>query len=398
VQRSELGEQVSVAVVAPDGEVVFDHHAARLRMPASAAKLITAAAVVETFGVDHRLTTEVIADGEVTDGTLDGDLVLVGGGDPALAHPDFEQVLARWPRTRLEDLADRVAGAVDRVTGDVVADAHAWPDQPTARGWPQRYLDRGYARHISALTVNASTEIVERGGRTLAIPVTDPATEAARALRGLLEDRDVVVDGGAVRGRGPVDGRPVASVEGHPLAVVMAEMVRRSDNVLADGLWRAAGSTQGNGSWQAAERLARGLLDDAGADTEGVVLADGSGLSREWRVSAAHLAKRDAAMARGPHADAWAELMSAAGNAVHLQRRMIGRDVHPVLRAKTGTLRDARSLAGHVADHRGRWHFAVVGDRLTGAQPWEVRELTDEVVELLARHARGCDLGGCGSP
>lgn len=395
IASSELDEEVSVAVVATDGETVFDHRADRLRMPASSAKLITAAAVVEALGVDHRLTTEAVAHGQVDGRVVDGDLVVVGGGDPALAHPDFEQVLARWPRTRLEDLADRIAADVDRVTGDVVADAHAWPGEPTAAGWPQRYLDRGYARHMSALMVNAGTEIVERGSGTLAIPVTDPAAEAAAALLALLEEREVVVDGDAIRRDGPVDGVAIATVESHPLDVVMAEMLRRSDNVLADGLWRAAGAAQETGSWSGAARWGQTLLRRAGADTDGVVLADGSGLSRDSRVAAAHLAKLDAAMARGEHAAAWAELMGHAGDARHLRRRLAGGDAHDAVRAKTGTLRDVRSLAGHVVGDEGRWHFAVLADGMAGGQPWQATALTNEVVELLARHAKGCDLAGC---
>lgn len=395
IASSELDEEVSVAVVAADGEVVFDHRADQLRMPASSAKLITAAAVVEAFGVDHRLTTEAIGHGQVESGVVDGDLVIVGGGDPALAHPDFEQVLARWPRTRLEDLADRIAAAVDRVTGDVVADAHAWPREPTAAGWPQRYLDRGYARHMSALMVNAGTEIVERDSGTLAIPVTDPAAEAAAALLALLEEREVAVDGEAIRRDGPVDGVPIATVDSHRLDVVMAEMLRRSDNVLADGLWRAAGAAQGAGSWSGAARWGRTLLGQAGADTDDVVLADGSGLSRDSRVAAAHLAKLDAAMARGEHAVAWAELMDKAGDAAHLRRRLAGGDAHGAVRAKTGTLRDVRSLAGHVVGDEGRWHFAVLADGMAGGQPWQATALTDQLVELLARHAKGCELAGC---
>lgn len=395
IASSEVAERVGVAVVAADGTVAFDHRADRPRMPASAAKLITAALVVDTLGVDHRLTTEVIADGEVDDGLLDGDLVLVGAGDPALAHPEFERILARWPRTRLEDLADEIAGSLGRITGDVVGDAHAWAHEPRASGWPQQYLDRGYARHTSALTVNAGTEIVERDDATLAIPVTDPAREAAAELHNLLTDRDVTIDGEPRHRDGPVAGSPVASVEGEPLDVVMAEMMRGSDNVLADGLWRAAGATDRAGSWSSSERRARDLLRRAGADTAGLALADGSGLSRDSRVSPVQLATLDAAMARGEHAEAWRELMGAAGNARHLQRRLAGSDAHGTVRAKTGTLRDVRSLAGHVAGQEGRWHVAVIGDGLSGEQPWQVRDLIDELVELLARHARGCGLASC---
>lgn len=328
VESADLDEEVSVAVVAADGEVVFDHRADQLRLPASTGKVITAA-------------------------------------------------------------------AVDRVTGDVVADTHAWPEQPIASGWPQRYLDRGDARHMAALMVNAGTEVVERDSGTLAIPVTNPAAEAAAALLALLEDREVAVDGEAIRRDGPVDGTPIAAVEGHRLDVVMAEMLRRSDNVLADGLWRAAGAARGDGSWSGAARWGRELLGQAGADTDGVVLADGSGLSRDARVAATHLAKLDAAMAAGEHADPWVELMGKAGDAGHLRRRLAGGDAHDAVRAKTGTLRDVRGLAGHVIGDEGRWHVAVLADGLTGGHPWQATELADELVELLARHAKGCQLTGC---
>lgn len=397
VASSEITDTLSVAVVDANGQVVFDHNGDRLRLPASSTKVITAAAVVEALGVGHRLSTKALVDGEVVDDELEGDLVLVGGGDPGLGHPEFERILMLWPRTPLEDLADQIAESVEEITGDVVADPHSWPDEPLAEGWPQRYLDQGHARRSSALTVNAGTAIVDRDGGIIARPVSDPALEAAEELIDLLEDRDVDVGGEAVRASEPRAGQHVARVQGHQLGDVMAQMLRSSDNVLADGLWRAAGAMQGDASWAGAEQWGLDVLERSGADTDGAVLGDGSGLSRDSRVSAAQLAQLDAAMARGEHADAWTDLMTAAGNSKYLRRRLAGNDADGAARAKTGTLDDVRSLAGHVVGKEGRWHFAVMADGLTGSQPWQARESTDEIVELLARHVRGCDLDGCDS-
>src|SRR5690606_32870367 len=106
------GAQWAMSVRGADGQVIFDRAGDQLLLPASTLKSLTAALALTTFGPDHRFTTRAVLDGVMTDkGTVAGDLVLEGGGDPTLGSPAFDTWYPARPRTHLEDLADQVVAA-----------------------------------------------------------------------------------------------------------------------------------------------------------------------------------------------------------------------------------------------------------------------------------------------
>ncbi|HSH22776.1 MAG TPA: D-alanyl-D-alanine carboxypeptidase, partial [Acidimicrobiales bacterium] len=112
-------------LVTEGAHVLFERSADQPLMPASGMKLVTAAAALERLGPDERLRTEVVAVAAPTAGVIDGDLWLVGGGDPVLGTGPWAASFIRQPQlhTSLEELADRVVDAgVTEVRGRVVGD------------------------------------------------------------------------------------------------------------------------------------------------------------------------------------------------------------------------------------------------------------------------------------
>lgn len=398
----QVAGDLGVAVVDQSGRSIVSHDAYAQLVPASAAKLVTAAAALEVFGADHRFVTPVRATAPIgPGGTVDGDLVVVGAGDPALASPQFgRDVWPQRPRTPMEVLADRVAQAGVRVvTGDVVGDPSVFADQPLAAGWETRYLSSLDATPVSGLTANAGRHLFKRDGRLLGEPAADPAAEAARQLLELLEQRGVVVRGGPRSVAAPADA-PVALAEvaSPPLRVLLRHTLQESDNHMADGIFRAVGIDAGTPTtWTAAEAAVLEALDGLGVETAGLVLADGSGLSRHNRVSAAAFAQLEAAMHRSPLVDEWRELMAVMGESGTLRRRLRGTPAEGRVRGKTGTLSGVRALAASVEDDGGaRYHFAVIGNSLTGGDPWTVRRIQDEIALALVADPGGVRSGRAG--
>lgn len=390
------GASVAVHVTDAAGDEVFDHHAGDPLLPASTVKLVTAAAALAELGPDFRFTTTVHATAVPgTGGVLEGDIVLVGGGDPVLGSPTFgARVAPQRPRTPLEVLADRVAATgVRRVTGRVLGDPTVLPHEPEAPGWLERYLARGDATRASGLTLDAGRRLFVSGGQLQSAPATDPAAEAAAALTVLLRERDIAVDGTpGVTHDPPPAAHVLAAVESPPLQDLLVYMVQRSDNHLADAVFRALGAASGDGSWAGSAAATRAALAPLDLDWHGTFLADGSGLSRDDRLTARLLTTLDARMQASNRSEQWRELMAVSGRSGTLRRRLLGTVAEGRLAGKTGSLRDTRSLSGTVVGPDGnRYHFAVIANGLRGESVALARELQDALALALAEDLYGCE-------
>lgn len=390
---------VALAVGDAAGNPLAATNATTPMLPASTMKLVTAAAALRVLGPDHRFVTRVrttaAPDG---DGVVDGDLVLVGGGDPVLATPLFaRRVNSARPATTLRLLARRVARAgITRVTGDVVGDPSILADEPLAGGWTDRYLAGLDTSRSSGLTVDAGVRLFRRSGTLRAEAARDPAVRAARQFTDLLSDSGVTVAGTHGRRReAGAPGMEVARISSPPLHELLTHMLQTSDNHLADGIFRMLGATTGDPTWDGSAAAARRALDDAGIDWDGLRLADGSGLSRHNRLTADAIVRLLHTMANDPLRRPWLRMQARAGASGTMRRRLAGGPAEGRVVAKTGTLRDVRSLAGTVPGRDGRdHHFAVLANDLTAARDVAAARRLADVVALALVVAQD----GCGPP
>lgn len=129
------------------GDILYRLNERRMMVPASNQKLLTAAAAASKLGWDYRYTTKVLANGTLLDnGTLEGDLVVVGGGDPTInpRHPD------RW--AALDNWAGQIAArGVKIVGGNLIGDDNAFAEPGWGSGWSWEDLAVGYGSPIGAL-------------------------------------------------------------------------------------------------------------------------------------------------------------------------------------------------------------------------------------------------------
>ena len=156
--RVRSGNWGAMIVSLTRGDTLYSTNAGDLMLPASTMKLFTAALAFDTFGPEHQFTTSVLRDGVVgADGTLAGNLVLRGGGDPGLSTR-YYKAPAEGP---MASLARMVAGSgIKRVTGDLITDASAFESNRVPDGWLARYLESGYAARVSALSMNENLATV----------------------------------------------------------------------------------------------------------------------------------------------------------------------------------------------------------------------------------------------
>lgn len=175
-----------ISVVSLDtGRTLYSHNADKLFVPASNVKLYTAALALSTLGDAQIGTTLYATTSAKPDGTLDGDLILFGGGDPSLGNADTSP---DWADRLAQMLADH---GVRRVHGDLIADATYFEGPPFGSGWEAGDLQTWYAAHASALGAqeNVARVLVTRAnGRCCAVSVMPD--DAGLRVVNLMRDRD----------------------------------------------------------------------------------------------------------------------------------------------------------------------------------------------------------------
>ncbi len=134
-------------------EILYQRQPGKAFLPASNLKLYTTAAAIKTLGTNYRYETKLYANGPVLkDGTLKGDLVVVGSGDPSISgryNPDLPTtaILHQWAK------AVREAG-IRRIEGAIIGDDDCFDDQPRAGTWQLDYYQEWYAAESSGLAIN----------------------------------------------------------------------------------------------------------------------------------------------------------------------------------------------------------------------------------------------------
>jgi D-alanyl-D-alanine carboxypeptidase/D-alanyl-D-alanine-endopeptidase (penicillin-binding protein 4) len=321
----------SCLAVSVDGRAVIAHNADVPVIPASTHKLLVAAVALEVLGPDHVFVTSVSAPPAV-DGVIEGDLVLIGGGDPLLVTDDYPVSDDSYPEfntTSLDSLADAVAAAgVSSVRGSVLGDGTRYDDEFVIPSWGPgiAYIEAG---PYDALVVNDG-RVVGRSGRQ-----RDPNDAAAREFARLLGERNIRISQGF--GSGVADpAQPVlASIESQPLTAALAEMLTTSDNDTAEMLLKELGvADTGEGTVAAGLNVVDRTLRSWDVPMDGVRLVDASGLSSDNRVTCAALLAVLARVEGGPVADG----LPVAGRSGTLVDQFVGTPVEGRLTAKTGTL------------------------------------------------------------
>lgn len=329
---------------------------------ASVAKLFTAAAVVEHFALDARLTTSVVALNQPSaDGALTGEVWLVGGGDPLLATQAYAESFSRQPQlwTSFEALADSVVAAgVTSISGRLLADETRFPVARRVDTWPDRYDSQALVGRLSALTVNDGRETFSSHVRL----APEPALWAATVLRDLLVVRGIDVDVAIAQGTAPPTATEIARVHSPTIEDMVSQMLRESDNNTAEMLLRELGRAErGAATTPAGIDVVSSVVASLTSGTPPTI-ADGSGLDPTNTATCAQLVELLESI--GSHSVIAGGLPIAAETGT-LAHRFASSEASGKLRAKTGLLAGVNALAGFIDTDNGTITFAQL---LNGVQ------------------------------
>ena len=338
-----LGRQrAGVVVDVATGRRLYDKGAGASMTPASTTKIATAVAVLSAAGPDARIETRAVLE----PGTKE--VVLVGGGDPTLtARKEAEG----W--ASLRTLADETAAALKKRHLDEVTLSY---DTSLYDGSPHHPsgADTNVAPVVSLMTDEARTNDSTSG---TAPRSPDPAADTARKFADLLKDHGIkAASPGPSKATG--SALSLASVSSPPMSALVERMLTNSDNDIAEALARrTALASGGKAGFEGGAAAIRAQLKKLELPLQGAEFNDGSGLSRDDRLTAGLLTALLAKAGDPAHPELRPILtgLPIAGFTGTLQDRY-GNDLSGtgVVRAKTGTLTGVNTLAGTVVDTDGR--------------------------------------------
>jgi D-alanyl-D-alanine carboxypeptidase/D-alanyl-D-alanine-endopeptidase (penicillin-binding protein 4) len=420
-----------------DSEAVASLNPRQPFNPASAIKLLPALAALEILTPAYQWYTDVFAAAPIRDGVLEGDLFIQGGGDPYLT------VESAW--TMLKDV---YALGIRRIAGDIVVDDAIFNLPPHDRGsfddkpyrvyngpagglmlnfWSVRFTISalGGTVHIDAFPASGHLEIVNRvkysdgpcsrknryvgfrvaqspgkttvtftgslSGRCRPVVLTRAVVPTERyaqdVLPGLWRDAGGTLDGAARAGRVPANARRLVRHPSRSLGEVVRATNKFSNNMMARHLLITLGALERDKHLEVVDGIIvlQDWLQSKGIDVPGLNVINGSGLSRDARISALGLANVMRAGVHSRYAPEFLASLPLAGEDWALANRNLTGGDGTVVRLKTGLIDHVRAMAAYVRARSGRTYIAVLLVNHPGAHRGLGTRLQDGLIEYLLK-------------
>jgi D-alanyl-D-alanine carboxypeptidase/D-alanyl-D-alanine-endopeptidase (penicillin-binding protein 4) len=428
------GATIGIVVESPSsGEVLFERNADLPMIPASNMKLVTAACALSMLGPDYTYLTDLLTDGRVEGPTLEGDLFVRGSGDPSLVAEEMWRLV--------EGLR---AYGIDRITGDVVLDASRYDSLAVAS--PEAAdADRAYDARTGALSFNFNAvavhtrpgarpgdpvvvvlspetgfvalensgvtgaprsrssfevrRVFERGRNVVRVsgrlPAGSPPTAAYRnvedppsyfgaAFARFLENAGIALEGRVVPGVAPEGAAILVEHESKPLALVVRDLGKFSNNFVAEMLVKelAAREFGPPGTTAGGAAVLERYVASVGADS--------SGFSRSNRLSARTIVD---VLRRGlsefSTSYELAASLSVSGTDGTLEDRMGYPGLAGRVRAKTGLLDGVTAISGIVETASGdELLFSILVNGFS-CEAWKVHDVEHAILTSIAGWSGG---------
>ncbi|MFI9385574.1 D-alanyl-D-alanine carboxypeptidase/D-alanyl-D-alanine-endopeptidase [Kutzneria sp. NPDC052558] len=435
------GAQAGLVVRNADtGATLYSRLGDNLMLPASNLKLVTSATALELLGADYTFDTEVRSTGSVSDGTLNGDLYLKGYGDPSTMLTDYQALAAKVKQAGITSVGGHLVADDTYYDSERLGPAWAWDDEPYsysaqvsaltvspdanstsgavnvivapgAQGQPavvSMYPPNDYITIVNTATTGTSTGVsVDRvhGANTITVsgtiaagaaPVTrqmsvdNPTGFVANLFRKALADQGVSVTGTTTFQKAPAASTTVASHSSAPITQLLTPLFKRSDNLVAETITKAAGEAKfGRGSFYDGVNALTSKLAVFGIDYNKYNQFDGSGLSRMDIITPAEFAQLLINARSRPWFQTWYNALPVAGNSDPaiggtLANRMVGTAAANNVHAKTGSLTGVSALSGYVTAADGeKLVFSLLSNNFI---PGSVKDVEDAVAVRLAQY------------
>lgn len=359
----------------------------RSLIPASVMKTVTCASLLNLADSNERFATRVTAKGAVNDTILHGDVIVHAIGDPTIESHYFPQA---------QGFADSIAKhlsrmGIRRITGDVIIDESAFTDATTPPGWMAEDIPWYYGARLQGanfrdnrfrLTLPSKKTVPEvpdlkfqfvntkrRGVKVDRKDGSETMTVSGNTRRGFSETFSMPYPRKAMRaeiinvlkdyGITTLQGTPLKSAVETDIYIhqsprfgdIMESLMFRSDNLMAEGMLRAI-VPGGTRAQAIAEESA--VWATWGISAHGVNIVDGSGLSRDNRLTARFLGNINRQMLSDEFGDEYISLFPLAGIHGTMRNFLAGTRLEGRVAMKTGSMKGVQSYSGYLLDEEGR--------------------------------------------
>jgi D-alanyl-D-alanine carboxypeptidase/D-alanyl-D-alanine-endopeptidase (penicillin-binding protein 4) len=414
---------------------LYSRDAQKYFIPASNVKLLTTAAALHKLGADFRIKTSVYSD-------ENGSLYVAGRGDPSITEAQL-QSLAQQLKRRGVDRVNELIGDDSYFQGSAVNQNWEWEDAQSGYGAPVNSLifnqnaielllspqalgqplkvtfaepklaNQWQIQNNSVTVAQNESEFIEVGrefdrpairvsgqlkvgaeSESAYVAVVNPANNFLQHFQQVLAAEGIPVKQALVASVSGNFNQELATVESPPLAELVRETNRESNNLYAEVLLRLLGKVTDKMPQQQEDTDEIGLkelktaLTQLGVNPNSYILADGSGLSRHNLISPEALVQTLRFMANSPAASIYRQSLPIAGESGTLKNRLSSTPNRVILQAKTGTLSGVSALSGYieVPDYEPLVFSIIVNQ--SGLSAASMRSATDEIVLLLNRLRR----------
>jgi len=395
------------------GEIIFSHDAERNLSSASVMKLYPTSVALSLLGPCYRYTTGLCLSGEYNSkkGVLDGNVVIAGGGDPALGSEYFAEHYGDVVSTWVKALKD---AGVRRVRGRVAATESIYDFSPAPDGWAWGDLGYYYGAGVYDININDNKYNIYITGRSEGEPAVIDSTEvygqginitnylvssgknnrsdifiapystmawitgsvpadSSVVLRTSIPDPPMALVSrldAAMRAAGiKIDGYPspdrvafegnrlvrLAETDSPPLSEIIKVTNHESVNMYAEAIRKHLGyEILGEGTFSAGSAVIRHFLDSVGCEPYEAVILDGSGLSSNNNISALMTVRLLVHMNNSSCSEAFVSSLPMGGVSGTMKNYFRDEMFNGRVVAKTGTITSAKSFAGYFTTNSGR--------------------------------------------
>ena len=436
LQRNKINpEHVSILIQeVQGGQTVAALTPDRSRTPASVMKILTTYSALVDLGTGFRWPTKFYYTGRFSKGTIQGDLVVEAFGDPTLTTRDLYHIAKRMRRLGVRHIqgnlridrtffanTDRIHSGFDRnrySEYNAMPDALMLDDHMThivvrphrgtvelAKTIPNDAYDlvnrlkptdqacKGKAAwpYIGIDTQGRRPSVVFSGSlsihcppRTISKLLTHPYASFYHAFRAALKRAGIALNGHMVLGTVPRGVRALLVHRSRSLLQIVAKTNKKSNNLYARHILLLLGAqhegapaTESKGA-----KAVRDILSARGIWSDSIYIKNGCGLSRHAKVTASALVRvlRDAYTTYGQK---WLHALSIAGIDGTIKRRFKHSIAKGQAWMKTGTLNNAKNIAGYVRGTSGKYYIVAV--LYNGRERWKGSTLQNQIIAWLVR-------------
>ena len=432
-QASQEKVQFGVSILeAESGRTLYSYNAEKPMVPASNMKIITTAAALEYLGPDYEYKTKV----DVCDDTL----VVTGSGDPLFADKVTDAKYNRKKGWIFEDIAEKLNEKGITTIKDIIVDSSIFDDQRVHMDWPRQQLNQWYACEVSGLNFNDNyIEVtVENVGGKIVI-VTEPETNfvkitnkvrpiskgsgAVEAYRLQGKPNHIIIKGKCRRKQGPflvaierpaaffgfvlaenlakrgiitkgrllekpagADCKPKMLTEySTPIEDCLVRCNKDSFGLAAEALLKTMAANvsadKKNGSWAGGQEIIRKYLLGLGIKGEEFNIGDGSGLSRQNKLSANAITQVLLIVYKSKNWQLYKNSLAVGGIDGTIYKYFKEEKYKGKIYGKTGYINKVKSFSGLCSTERGDYIFSILTNNTNGLTRGAINDIAEAIID-----------------